>query len=141
MKLIFNSNGTRTTRLNFTEMPASKALFTMLSVCAVITTICMVNSAKAESTKDLIETFGCEALGGVATPQPAGSTITTCCVFDECFLCDENEEDCERARVKPDRFQKPTLIAPTDRAIVPVKPKRPTAKGTLKTIPRKLKLN
>jgi len=80
-------------------MENSKNLIRALFLVAA--TVLMVSSATAENDDDisiLIELVGCEDAGGTSYPQPDGSTITACCTPDECYVCDQDGDNCEIAK-------------------------------------------
>lgn len=104
-------------------MENSKNLVRALFVIAATVSMANSSSAAGVDLSDLLETFGCNAIGGEEFPQPEGSNITSCCTPLACYVCDENGKDCdmEADNRKPatGRLSKPvlksgTMIMPPD---------------------------
>lgn len=145
MKHVLNSAHTMKTRFNCAALLISVVLFTVLSMSPASAAGKKVDGISIEN---LLALSLCRAS---ADPDNIRGDINTswdgkdtCCSKkeDSCIFC-EPDGSCTKTDYskRPDRFQKPTLTAPTDRVIAPVKPKRLTAKGTQKTTPRELKSN
>lgn len=92
------------------------------AVFVIMATVFMASGASAadDDLSDLVESVGCDAIGGTTIPQPAGSAITACCTETECYICDENGGDCTlddsyRDPTNPTagNFTKPVLNAGT----------------------------
>lgn len=84
-------------------MENSKNLIRALLVIA--TTVFMASSASAAGVdlSDLLEDFGCNAIGGETTSQPEDSSMTACCTPDACYICDANGKNCD----KEDDYREP----------------------------------
>ncbi|WP_306261350.1 hypothetical protein [Pararhizobium sp. IMCC21322] len=143
MKNVFKLDQTIATRLNCAAKLAVVALFTMLSMSPVSAT-----DNKIDGIPEILVLALCQASVDKdkypSDVDKVWSNNQYCCSgeLQYCIECVAGGSCTKYPYSKrPVGFQKPTLTAPSDRAIAPVTPTRPTAKGKLQTTPGKLKSN